>query len=364
MIKITHAKTRLVRIPGQPLAAMPKGMAIPTHDFVTLELGTDQGIEGIGISSCGDALGGVLKVAVEKMAELIKGMDALRPEAIAAKLRAAASGAGPGGIFTTALAAIDIAIWDIRGKAANQSVCNLAGGHRERVPTYASGALARNFPAEHNAKVAADLKAQGWKQMKTQMGGMGYSNAEEVRRMRAIREAIGDDTDLMCDINQNWSVHQAIDMGRRVAEINLFWLEDPVAHDDYPGMGRVNAETTMPIAAGEYVYGGVPFRHLIEARSIDIVMIDIFRAGGVTGWMKIAAMAEAFNLPVVSHVAPELQVHLVAACPNGLTVEYMPWSVELFEEVPVMEQGEIAVPKKPGFGLKFDQKALQRYSVG
>jgi len=363
MIKITHARTRLVRIPGQPLAAMPKGMAIPTHDFVTLELGTDQGIEGIGISSCGDALGVVLKVAVEKMAELIKGMDALRPEAVAARLRAAASGAGPGGIFTTALAAIDIAIWDIRGKAANQSVCNLAGGHRERVPTYASGALARNFPAEHNARVAAELKAQGWKQMKTQMGGMGYSDAEELLRMRAIREAIGEDVDLMCDINQNWSVHQAIDMGRRVAGINLFWLEDPVAHDDYPGMGRVNAETPMPIAAGEYVYGGVPFRHLIEARAIDIVMVDVLRSGGISGWLKIAHMAEAFNLPVVSHLAPELQVHTVAAVPNGLTVEYMPWSTGLYEEVPKMDRGELVVPTKPGLGLVFDQKKLEHYSV-
>ena len=363
MIKITQARTRLVRIPGQPLAAMPKGMAIPTHDFVTLELGTDQGIEGVGISSCGDAMGVVLKVAVEKMAELIQGMDALRPEAIAAKLRAAASGAGPGGIFTTALAAIDIAIWDIRGKAANQPVATLAGGHRERVPTYASGALARNFPAEHNASVAAELKAQGWKQMKTQMGGMGYSNAEEVRRMRLIREAIGEDVDLMCDINQNWSVHQAIDMGRRLEHVNLYWLEDPTVHDDYAGLARINAEVPMPIAAGECVYGSVPFRHLIEARAIDFVMIDPFRAGGITPWLKIAHMAEAFNLPVVSHVMPEILVHVVAACPNGLTVEYMPWMLALYEETPTIENGMLVLPNKPGLGLKFDEKAVAAFRV-
>ncbi len=363
MIKITHAQTRLVRIPDEPLTKMPHGMAIDTNDFITLELATDAGLTGIGLTCCGDALSGALKVAVDKMVALIKGENALRPEAIAAKLRAAAAGAGPGGIFTTALAAIDIALWDIRGKAANQSVCTLAGGHRERVPVYASGALTRGFPAEHNAKTAAMLKAQGWKQMKTQMGGMGYSAAEEVRRMRAIREAIGEDTALMCDINQRWRVHEAIDMGRRVADLNFYWLEDPVAHDDYPGIARVNAETSMPIAAGECVYGAVPFRHLIEARAIDIVMVDVFRAGGISGWLKIAHMAEAFNLPVVSHLTPELQVHTVAAVPNGLTVEYMPWSTGLYEEVPKMDKGELAVPTKPGLGLAFDQEKLKHYSI-
>ena len=365
-MKITHFKCRVVAVPVvEPLADGPPGSLGPTREFVTLELGTDEGIEGIGFTNCGTALSHALKVAVERMAQLSMGENPMRHEAVIAKLRAAAGGAGPGGIFMTALAAIDIAMWDIRGKALNQTVCELAGGHRERVPVYASGALMRQFSLDQVVKSAARLKEKGWKQMKTQLGGPTVVPPErEVERIKLIREAVGDDIDLMCDINQLWSVHRAIDIGRRIESVHLYWLEDPTTHDDYAGLARINAETAMPIAAGECVYGMVPFRHLIEARSIDIVMIDIFRAGGVTGWMKIAAMAEAFNLPVVSHVAPELQVHLVAACPNGLTVEYMPWSVELFEEVPVMEQGEIAVPKKPGFGLKFDQKALQRYSVG
>jgi L-alanine-DL-glutamate epimerase-like enolase superfamily enzyme len=361
-MKITHVKTRLVRIPAKPISPMPGGMATPMHDYVTLELGTDQGLEGIGFSSCGDVLSGALKAAVDKLCELIKGDDARGIEAINAKLRNVAGGAGPGGIFTTAVAAIDIALWDLRGKAAGQSVAQVAGGHRKSVPVYASGALMRGFPTDHMVKTAGLLKEQGWRQMKTQMG-MNIRPHQEVERMRAVRAAIGDDVDLMCDINQNWGVHQCIDVGRRVEDVNLYWLEDPVAHDDYPGMARVNAELKMPIAAGEYVYGGVPFRHLIESRSIDIVMVDILRSGGVSGWLKIAHMAEYFNLPVVSHLAPELQVHTVAAVPNGLTVEYMPWSVGLFEEVPVMKDGMIDVPDKPGFGLKFDQAVLARYSV-
>jgi L-alanine-DL-glutamate epimerase-like enolase superfamily enzyme len=118
-----------------------------------------------------------------------------------------------------------------------------------------------------------------------------------------------------------------------------------------------------PVAAGEYVYGTVPFRHMLEARSVDIAMADVMRTGGITGWLKIAAMAEAFNLPIVSHLYPEISVHLVCAVPNGLTVENMPWSDRLFREVPRPVAGEVAVPDKPGLGLAFDEAACARYAA-
>jgi L-alanine-DL-glutamate epimerase-like enolase superfamily enzyme len=136
-----------------------------------------------------------------------------------------------------------------------------------------------------------------------------------------------------------------------------------VAHDDYAGLARVADSLPTPIAAGEYHYGIVPFRHMLEARSIDIVMIDVLRVGGITQWMKVAGMAEAFNVPVVSHLVPEIHVHLIGAIPNGLTVEYMPWSLRLFEETPALMAGRLAVPTKPGLGLAFDQAALKRFQV-
>ena len=108
----------------------------------------------------------------------------------------------------------------------------------------------------------------------------------------------------MCDINQRWDVRQAISIGSRVEEYHLFWLEDVVAHDDYPGLAAVADALDTPIAAGEYVYGLVPFRHMLEARSVDIVMVDVLRAGGISQWVKIAGMAEAFNLPIVNHLTP------------------------------------------------------------
>jgi L-alanine-DL-glutamate epimerase-like enolase superfamily enzyme len=292
------------------------------------------------------------------------GDDPLRVEAIAAKLRAAAGPSGPAGIFTLALSAIDIALWDIRGKALGEPVSRLIGGHRKEVQTYASGALMRFFTLDHVAKAAARLKEKGFRQMKTQLALPEPTNPEiEVERIRIIREAVGPEVDLMCDINQRWDVRQAVAIGRRVEEFGLYWLEDVVAPDDYPGLATVAAALSTPIAAGEYVWGTVPFRHMLEARSVDIVMIDLLRAGGITQWMKIAGMAEAFNLPVVNHLCPEISVHLVAAVPNGLTVEYMPWSARLFKEVPQPVNGMLTVPPKPGLGLEFDRDALKRYGA-
>jgi L-alanine-DL-glutamate epimerase-like enolase superfamily enzyme len=222
----------------------------------------------------------------------------------------------------------------------------------------------RGFPLEHVEKAAARLVEKGFTQMKTQLALPGDTNPElEVERIRVVRNAVGPKIDLMCDINQRWDVRQAISIGRRLEEYHLFWLEDVVAHDDYPGLASVAAALATPIAAGEYVYGLIPFRHMLEARSVDIVMVDVLRAGGISQWVKIAGMAEAFNLPIVNHLCPEISVHLVAAVPNGLTVEYMPWSSRLFKEVPQPVNGYLTVPKKPGLGLEFDPDVLKRYGA-
>jgi L-talarate/galactarate dehydratase len=362
-MKITHVTTRILRTPADnPLVV---GLPAPTdtREFVTLELGTDQGLTGVGLTFFGGALTAALRAAVDGLAQLLIGDDPSETEAIAAKARRAAGSSGPGGIFTLALSAIDIACWDLKGKAVGRSVAALLGGLRERVPTYASGALMRPHPLDYLAKAGPRLRDMGFRQMKMQCGSEP-TVAASVERVRVMRESIGPDVDLMCDINQLWSVNHAIEVGRRIEPYHLFWLEDPTAHDDYAGLARIADHLTTPIAAGEYHYGIVPFRHMLEARSIDIVMIDLLRAGGITQWMKIAGMAEAFNLPVVSHLVPELHVHLIAAIPNGLTVEYMPWTLRLWEDPPTLDRGQLVVPAKPGLGLAFDQAALKRYQVG
>ena len=364
-MKITRATTRILRVPAEnPLVeGIPVGPG--TRDFVTLELDTDEGIQGIGYSfipgMVDNPLFTALKIAVDAMGEIIIGDDPMPVEAVVDKLRQTTGAVGPG-LFNFALAGIDLALWDIKGKAMNLPVATLLGGYRDRAPTYASGQLERRRNLEYLADVGPRLVEKGFRQMKTQMGAEPSAEAE-VARIRTLREALGPDIDLMCDINQLWDVNRSITIGRQVEEFNLFWLEDMTVHDDYQGLARIADALATPIAAGEYVFGIAPFRQLIENRSIDIVMIDLMRVGGITQFQKVAGMAEAFNMPVVSHIAPEVQVHNIAAIPNGLTVEYMPWSLRLFEETPDIVDGEIVVPDKPGLGLAFSQDAIRQYQV-
>ena len=363
-MKITSYEATTLKVPEtDPLANMEEEKG-RTRPVVALRLRTDNGLEGIGVTFYGGKMTGSLRVAVEELAALTVGEDPLRIEHIVAKLRAAADSSGPGGIFTLALSAIDIALWDIKGKALEQPVWKLLGGHRDRVPTYASGSLRRGLTHDQAQEAAHTLVKKGFKEMKTQMALPGNQPPrEEVRRVQLVREAIGPDIKLMCDINQRWRPEQAIDIGSRVEDVGLFWLEDVTTADDFQGLARVTAALRTPIAGGEYLWGIVPFRHMILAHSVDIVMVDIARVGGVSQWMKVAGMAEAFNLPIVSHVMPEILVHVVAACPNGLTVEYMPWMLELYEETPAIENGMLVLPNKPGLGLKFSEKAIAAFKA-
>ena len=364
-MKISGYEVSALNIPeDDPLANMPEEEG-RTRPVVILRLRTDNGLEGIGVTFYGGKMTGSLRVAVEELLDLTVGEDPLRIEHIVTKLRSGTGDScGPGGIFTLALSAIDIALWDIKGKALELPLWKLLGGHRDRVPTYASGALRRGLTDDQAQQAARTLVSKGFREMKTQMALPGNPTPEdEIRRVRVIRDAIGPNIKLMCDINQRWRPEQAIDIGSRIEDVGLFWLEDVTAADDYAGLARVTAALTTPIAGGEYLWGIAPFRHMIEARSVDIVMVDIVRAGGVTQWMKIAGMAEAFNLPIVSHVMPEILVHMVAACPNGLTVEYMPWMLCLYEETPVVENGEMILPDTPGLGLKFDEKAIVSFKA-
>ena len=267
-MKISRIRSQILVLPQQdPLANTPEDTSA-ARPMVIVRLDTDDGIEGIGVTFYGGAITASLKRAVDDLGALTIGEDPLRVEAIVDKLCSAAGGSGPAGMFTLALAAIDIALWDIRGKALNQPLWKLLGGARQRVPTYASGALRRNLPLDEVVAAAGRLKDKGFREMKTQLALPGETSpAKEVERMRRVREAIGPDIKLMCDINQRWRVEQAIDIGRRVedAGVGLFWLEDVTAHDDYVGLARVNAALATPICGGELVYGIVPFRHMIDA---------------------------------------------------------------------------------------------------
>jgi L-alanine-DL-glutamate epimerase-like enolase superfamily enzyme len=353
-MQIERVRAHIVRLPADEPLADGKVAPGATRDIVVVKVATKDGIEGVGITFFGAAMTGALKVAVEELGALIVGDDPRLTERIADKLRQASGTSGPGGLFTLALSAIDTALWDIRGKVLGLPVAKLLGGFRDRAPAYASGALMRTLSLDEVVTAAGRLVERGWTSMKTQLALPGGTIAEvEVERIRRVREAIGPDIRLMCDINQRWNVFEAFSIGERIEPYHLHWLEDVTACDDYAGIARVAAKLKTPIAGGEYVYGISPFRQMLEARSVDIVMIDLVRVGGITQWMKVAGMAEAFNLPVVSHLIPEVHVHLIAAIPNGHIIEYMPWTRMLFDNPPLPVKSEMTVPAEPGLGFTF-----------
>ena len=363
VMKITAFQTR-VASPSKAADRSREPIAADLANFVIIELQTDEGLRGIGYAGFVMAkMLKPLKQTVDALAEQAIGDNPEEVEAISSKLLGFGGNGAPAGLVTSASAAIDTALWDIKGKAANLPLFRLLGGTSNRVPTYASGYLWRNYDATMLARTGESLVEQGFKAMKFRMGAED-SDTAEVTRMRAIREAVGDGIDLMVDINQGWDVNRSIRVGREMEACGLYWLEDPIHHQDYTGLAQVADSLDTPVTTGEYHFGIAPFRHMLEQGCVDIVMVDLLRVGGITQWMKAAHLAEGFNKPVVSHLAPEVLAHCVTAVPNGLNAEHMPWALPLFLEAFSMEDGDIVLPDKPGLGLELDLKAIERLQPG
>ena len=362
-MKISKVTTNVVVMPlERPFVSGSLLRRVEELPFVILNVATDDGVEGLGYAfSLSQRAFPPIKAAVDELAEELVGENPLEIEAILRKLRGVSAYGGPGGVISMAIAAIAIALWDILGKACGQPVYWLLGGHRSRVPCYYSGALWRDYSLKELEDEAPAIVERGFKAMKMGMGGQNPE--EELERARIVRDAIGYDIDLMVDINQGWTPYHAIRMGRKLEPYGFYWLEDPVNHQDISGSAEVAAALDMPVCAGEYHYGKEPFLGLLNARAMDIVMIDILRVGGITQWRKVVALAETFNVQVVNHLMPEVAVHLLAGAPNGLTVEYMPWSLPLFKETPTVENGEMVLSHEPGLGLELDEQAIRKWIV-
>jgi L-talarate/galactarate dehydratase len=365
-VRVTHTVVRVLDtldetplVPGLPEPAEHVG----PRELVFVELHTDEGIDGLGVTYWHGAMAPALRAAVEALARHVVGLDPMRVEQVGSVLRQVVgrTSAEGSGIFHLAMAAIDTACWDIRAKAAGQPLSVLLGGYRDRVPGYASGALLRGYPVGVLEQTAGKLLDLGFRQLKLQCGDE-RTPGESADRVRAVREAVGPDIELMLDVNQLWGTHEAVELGISLEPWRLSWIEDPVVPDPV-ALAQVARALRTPVTAGEYAYGVAQFRHLIEAKAVDIVMIDLLRVGGVTNWLKVAALAQAHNLPVVSHRLPELDVQLVSAVPSGLTIEYRPLTAGLFRQAPRFADGYVLVPDQPGHGLSLDPGAIRRYQV-
>ena len=340
----------------QPVRVIYEESVTGTH--VVLRLQTDEGIEGISyVSRIGPPTLRALVNLLEAYSEQQLGQDPLNTEAIYARMyRGLATIAG---LECRAASAIDAACWDIKGKAFGQPVYRLMGGFRDRLPVSANWGVQHGANPEEVAAAGQKHLDRGYRAMKFQLGQLDRETA--VAHIRTVREAVGPGVKLIVDANQRWTAKQAIEMGEAIAPYEPYWIEDPVPHYDYTGLRLVRESLTTLICAGEN-YQNVPqFKRLMEEGSADIAMVDLDL--GLTGFLKVAHMAEAHGLPLVNHLASEILAHGIAAVPNGLIVGFYPWAQPLLQEQVRIEDGQIVMSQRPGLGLDLDESALKHFAI-
>jgi L-alanine-DL-glutamate epimerase-like enolase superfamily enzyme len=331
-----------------------EGVMQGTH--IVLRLRTDEGIEGISyVSRVGPANMKPLKLLIEAMADSLKGRDPTNIELIYARLFKGMLGAPVSGLDLRAASAIDVACWDIKGKALGQPVYKLMGGFRDRLPISANWRLMPGGKPDELATHIENLLARGFRAVKCPVGFAPLDAA--IAHVKFVRECAGPGVKIIVDGNFQWTVKQALRFARETEEADLYWIEDPVPHHDYPGMREVTEAAKQNICAGEVYQHPHQFRWLLEGRCCDNVMID--QDLGLTGFLKVAHMAEVYGCPVVNHLAPEVLSHAIAAVPNGLIVGLVPWGQPLFTEPMKVEDGDLIMPTAPGLGLTLDEDVLK-----
>lgn len=269
---------------------------------------------------------------------------------------------GHAGVSMIGLAAVETALWDLRGKAAQLNVARMLGACRRAVPVYHSGGLWISRDIDALQREAADFVSRGYRAIKMRIGR--FAVEVDIARVRAVREAIGPDIALMADANQQLTVAQAIRLGRGLEEFNLTWLEEPVHYLDHAGEAAIAAALDTPIASGETEYTSRGMNEMLRLRSADILMPDLQRMGGPGEFIKAARLAESHNVPVSAHLFPEMSLALLAAIPNGSYLEYMPWLEPLYRERIVLDKSGCAVvPDHPGWGFSFDPAAIKAFAV-
>ena len=264
---------------------------------------------------------------------------------------------GHKGVAVMGISALDGALWDLRGKAAGLNIAALIGQARDAVPAYASGGLWLDRSIDELQEEASGFVASGFRAVKMRLAP-GPLPATEAR-VRAVREAIGPKVALMADANQQLTEDQAIRMGRMLENYDLTWFEEPLPAWDLAGVARVAAALDTPIASGETEYARYGFRDMLQHRSADVLMPDLQRVGGVTEFIRVAHLAAAFDVPVSSHLFPEMSLPVLAGLANATWLEHMPWLAPLYNEALELRDGSAVVPNRPGWGFTIRADGLR-----
>jgi L-alanine-DL-glutamate epimerase-like enolase superfamily enzyme len=364
LMKITDVK--LSEALYIPLRHMEISTAVVPNFLTTpfLQIFTDEGITGIS-PTAGEMSYDLSKVLIENILKSqVVGEDPLNTERIWNKMYWASLMWGRKGATLSAISAIDIAIWDLKGKILNQPVHKILGGHRDSVPSYGSG-VDLAYTHKELVKEVTGFVAAGFKMVKIRAGTR--DPFEDLERVKLVREAVGPKVDIAIDVNNAWSLNTAIRMAKKLEEYDIYWLEEPILADEIDNLAKLARETSIPIAAGENHYTKWEFKDLMERGAIKIVQADIGKCGGVTEFIKIAAIADAYGLPVCPHHTEFIDASLLAAIPNGLFHEYLKDFFEPMAQVFVNHieprNGEISPLNKPGFGVEINMEAIERLKV-
>lgn len=390
-MKITEIRTRVVQWQGDTVPLPPHFCTNPMdlvspmlspetmgtftfHGWLIVEIFTDAGLVGIGNAALAPL---VTKQLIDQyLAPLLIGQDPWDSEFLWQHMYRKTMAFGRKGVALVAISALDIAIWDLMGKAAKQPVFRLLGGRtKAKVPVYASRLY--SIPLDELAAEATRYKAEGYQAMKLRFGWGPIDGAAGMARnvelIRTVREAVGDEIDIMADAYMGWSLDYAKRMMRLIEPYNLRWLEEAIIPDDINGYHELRRFGTTPIAAGEHEFTSYGFRQMIEAKALDYFQFDTNRVGGITAARKIQALAEAYSIPVVPHAGQMHNYHVVMASLNSPIAEYFPMvDVEvgnelfwyIFKGEPQAVDGYIDLDDNlPGLGLEIDEQALSRFKV-
>jgi mandelate racemase len=356
-LTVRGLRVRAVNVPMR-LPLQTSGGTVAVAPLALVDLLTEEGVTGSTYLFCYTPL--ALKPVVqmiENLAPALKG-DPVAPLDIDRKLRRQFRLLGARGVAGMALAGIDMAAWDALAKAAGAPLVRLLGGAPRRIPAYNSNGLGIIGP-ERAAEQAPQLLEGGFGAIKVRLGYADWRADAEV--VRAVRRAVGAKVLLMSDYNQSLDVAEACTRVIALAAEDLGWIEEPTLADDYEGHAQVRGKATIPIQMGENWWSPHEMAQCAAAGASDLAMPDAMKIGGVTGWLRAAAVAQTAGLPVSSHLFPEVSAHLLAVTPTSHWLEYVDWASPILQEPIRIEGGQAVIADAPGTGIAWNEENVTRY---
>lgn len=337
--------------------------AFTRQETPIVRIWTDDGAEGAGYSyTIGTGGSAVLALLRDHIAPWLLGRDPARVEEIWKGLFFHLHANAVGATVSLALAAVDIALWDLRCRRAGLPLSIMAGGAQSRIPVYDTEGGWLNFTAEELVEHAAAAREAGFRGFKVKVGRPHV--AEDAARLAAVRQSLGSEFELMVDANQRFTVAEAIRRAAHFRDLGLAWFEEPLPAEDLGGHVRLSQTTSVPIAIGESLYHPAHFREYLQNGACSIVQVDVARIGGITPWLKTAHLAETFNVEVCPHYLMELHVALCAAVPNATWVEYIPQLDQITHSRIRIADGYAEPSSEAGCGIVWDWQAIARMRIG